>query len=397
MLGQNEAYETRKPPKKFEGNPTCARPNLRWTTTRIAVDWRPSKINHPWAIRVGRPAVYHVDRRPSEINESWINFFSMQNLTCICWVKMKPMTQGNLPRSFKAIRLSRGQIFDGRRRGSPSVDGAKKSITHGCICWVKMKPMTQGNLPRSFKANRLARSQIFDGRRRGSPSVDKVIPITQGSLPGRFKAIRVGRPAVDHVDRRPSKINESWVGQRDCFVELRHGIGSSKWAIFALKRVTYTRPLGQVPGPDEYEGTTVAAKPKARARAERPSVQIWEPEVGSSGWKSTARRVVSGAPLEALENPKDRVPPTPRRAHNRIRQGKSAKWISNLEKRIGSEGWAWGSQSRTRRPLGDYLSCSCGESRFSHAGRGTDWERAHWGPFPGCRTVNSELVWTRGI
>ncbi|KAL0283039.1 UNVERIFIED_CONTAM: hypothetical protein Sangu_2915700 [Sesamum angustifolium] len=31
------------------------------------------------------------------------------------------------------------------------------------------------------------------------------------------------------------------------------------------------------------------------------------------------------------------------------RQGKSAKWIRNLGKRIGSEGWARGSQFRTRR------------------------------------------------
>ncbi|KAF7821651.1 uncharacterized protein G2W53_027106 [Senna tora] len=69
--------------------------------------------------------------------------------------------------------------------------------------------MTQGNLPKSFKAIRLACGQIFDGRRRGSPSVDKMIPMTQGSLPRSFKAIRVGRPAVDHVDRNPSKINES--------------------------------------------------------------------------------------------------------------------------------------------------------------------------------------------
>ncbi|KAF7821664.1 uncharacterized protein G2W53_027119 [Senna tora] len=72
-------------------------------------------------IRVDRPTVDHVDRRPSKINESWVNFFSMQNLTCICWVKMKPMTQGKLLRSFKAIQLARSQIFDGRRRGWPSV------------------------------------------------------------------------------------------------------------------------------------------------------------------------------------------------------------------------------------------------------------------------------------
>ncbi|WZY70983.1 hypothetical protein YC2023_003684 [Brassica napus] len=44
-----------------------------------------------------------------------------------------------------------------------------------------------------------------------------------------------------------------------------------------------------------------------------------DPEVGSSGWKSTARRVVSGAFPAALENPEDRVPLTPGRTHNRIR------------------------------------------------------------------------------
>ncbi|KAK8670583.1 hypothetical protein V6N13_037201 [Hibiscus sabdariffa] len=43
------------------------------------------------------------------------------------------------------------------------------------------------------------------------------------------------------------------------------------------------------------------------------------PEVGSSGRKSTARRVVSGAPPAALENPEDRVPYAPGRTHNRIR------------------------------------------------------------------------------
>ncbi|KAF7807842.1 uncharacterized protein G2W53_040003 [Senna tora] len=100
-MGQNEAYDTRKPPKKFQGNPTCARPNLRWTTTWIAVGRRPPKINHPWA-------------------KSHAHMM----------VKMKPMTQGNLPRSFKAIRLARGQIFDGRRLGSSSVAVHPKSITH---------------------------------------------------------------------------------------------------------------------------------------------------------------------------------------------------------------------------------------------------------------------------
>ncbi|KAF7821667.1 uncharacterized protein G2W53_027122 [Senna tora] len=175
-------------------------------------------------IRVGRPAVDHVDRRPSKINESW------------------SMTQGNLRKSFKAIRPARDQIFDGRRGGSPSVGSLPRSfkairvgrpaVDHvdrrpskineswvnffsmqnlTCICWVKMKPMTQGNLLRSFKAIRFARGQLFDGRRRGWLSDDKMIPMSQVSLLRSFMAIRVGRPAVDHVDRRPSKINESWV------------------------------------------------------------------------------------------------------------------------------------------------------------------------------------------
>ncbi|KAL4598823.1 hypothetical protein ACB092_11G084400 [Castanea dentata] len=56
------------------------------------------------------------------------------------------------------------------------------------------------------------------------------------------------------------------------------------------------------------------------------------------------------------------------------RQGKSAKWIRNLGKRIGSEGWARGSQSRTRRLSADCSSCSRGESGSPRAGRGTDWE-----------------------
>ncbi|KAK8640473.1 hypothetical protein V6N13_008226 [Hibiscus sabdariffa] len=43
------------------------------------------------------------------------------------------------------------------------------------------------------------------------------------------------------------------------------------------------------------------------------------PEVESSGRKSTARRVVSGAPPAALENPEDRVSSAPGRTHNRIR------------------------------------------------------------------------------
>ncbi|KAM0057464.1 hypothetical protein Hdeb2414_s0005g00158491 [Helianthus debilis subsp. tardiflorus] len=65
------------------------------------------------------------------------------------------------------------------------------------------------------------------------------------------------------------------------------------------------------------------------------------------------------------------------------RQGKSAKWIRNLGKRIGSEGWARGSLSRTRRLSVDCSSCFRGESGSPRAGRGTDWERPLRGPSPG--------------
>ncbi|CAF2043650.1 unnamed protein product [Brassica napus] len=86
-----------------------------------------------------------------------------------------------------------------------------------------------------------------------------------------------------------------------------------------------------------------------------PTLETAQPEVGSSIWKSTAHHVVSGAFRVALENPKDQVLLTRGRTHNRIRE--SAKWIHNFGKRIGSEGWARGSQFRTHRLLAGCLSC----------------------------------------
>ncbi|KAF8057221.1 hypothetical protein N665_1263s0016 [Sinapis alba] len=52
------------------------------------------------------------------------------------------------------------------------------------------------------------------------------------------------------------------------------------------------------------------------------------------------------------------------------RQGKSAKWIHNFGKRISFEGWARGSQFRTRRLLADCSSCLRGENGPSLVGRG---------------------------
>ncbi|KAG9438328.1 hypothetical protein H6P81_021735 [Aristolochia fimbriata] len=254
------------------------------------------------------------------------------------------------------------------------------------------------------------------------------------------------RPVLKHGPRSLTCVR---VGRCGCFVEPCHGIESSKWAIFGkqnwrcgmnrkpgygaqlranleptkgvgrlrqqdgghgsrnpLRKTGEARKIAcitrtskgnrvKIPEPDVAVGGNVKGV-RRRRRGPReelsflfnslPTLETAQPEVGSSGWKSTARRVVSGAPPAALENPEDRVPPTPGRTHNRIRsprQGKSAKWIRNFGKRIGSEGWARGSQSRTRRLSVDCSSCSRGESGSSRAGRGTDWERPLWGPSPG--------------
>ncbi|KAF7821464.1 uncharacterized protein G2W53_026919 [Senna tora] len=137
MVGQNGVYDTRKPPKKFQGNPTCARPNIRWTTTWIAVGCERQKINHPWLHMLGENEAYDtwrpprksqgnltcawpnlrwtttwiaVDQRRSKINHPWVNFFSMPNLTCIFLDKMIPLTQGSFPRCFKVIRVTRPAV-----------------------------------------------------------------------------------------------------------------------------------------------------------------------------------------------------------------------------------------------------------------------------------------------
>ncbi|CAN7022790.1 unnamed protein product [Brassica rapa subsp. trilocularis] len=164
----------------------------------------------------------------------------------------------------------------------------------------------------------------------------------------------------------------TWVGRGGCFVEPSHGIESSKWAIFGKQNwrcgmnrkpgygaqlhanLEPTKGVGRLRQQDGGHGS------RNPLRSVLPTLETAQPEVGSSGWKSTARRVVSGAFPAALENPEDRVPLTPGRTHNRIRsprQGKSAKWIRNFGKTIGSEGWARGSQFRTRRLLAGCLSC----------------------------------------
>ncbi|KAL0759462.1 hypothetical protein Bca101_075612 [Brassica carinata] len=146
------------------------------------------------------------------------------------------------------------------------------------------------------------------------------------------------------------------VGWSGCFVEPSHGIESSKWAIFGKQnwrcgmnwKLGYgaqlranlepTKGAGRLKQQDGGHGSRNPLRSRRgksqasmsrrarrslqnlgrepgrsgrRCRSCLPTLETAQPEVGSSGWKSTARRVVSGAFPVALENLEDRVPLTP--------------------------------------------------------------------------------------
>ncbi|CAN7022562.1 unnamed protein product [Brassica rapa subsp. trilocularis] len=179
------------------------------------------------------------------------------------------------------------------------------------------------------------------------------------------------RPRLN-MGERPIANKYHEVGRGGCFVEPSHGIESSKWAIFGKQNwrcgmnrkpgygaqlranLEPTKGVGRLRQQDGGHGSRNPLRSVARPipgrrgksqasmsrRARRslqnlgrelgrsghrcrswclPTLETAQPEVGSSGWKSTARRVVSCAFPVALENPEDRVPLTPGRTHNRIR------------------------------------------------------------------------------
>ncbi|KAI3477208.1 hypothetical protein L1887_61115 [Cichorium endivia] len=73
------------------------------------------------------------------------------------------------------------------------------------------------------------------------------------------------------------------------------------------------------------------------------------------------------------------------------RQGKSAKWIRNLGKRIGSEGWARGYPVPNPSAVGGLLELLPRRERVAACRPGDGLGTAPSGAFPGRRTANSEL------
>ncbi|KAK8531434.1 hypothetical protein V6N13_034511 [Hibiscus sabdariffa] len=227
----------------------------------------------------------------------------------------------------------------------------------------------------------------------------------------------------------------SRVGRRGCFVEPCHGIESSKWAIFGKQNwrcgmnrkpgygaqlranLEPTKGVGRLRQQDGGHGSrnplrrgrggrrkTRGVSPGGAAvgadlggsskysnenfegrRGERFHVNgtcTW-PEVGSSGRKSTARRVVSGAPPAALENPEDRVPSAPGKGS---RQNGSVTSGKGLALRAGHGG-------PSPEPVGCRRTARAAPA--ARAGRrvpaGDGLGTAPSGAFPGRRTVDSEL------
>ncbi|KAK7297022.1 hypothetical protein VNO77_49199 [Canavalia gladiata] len=230
----------------------------------------------------------------------------------------------------------------------------------------------------------------------------------------------------------------TWVGRHGCSVEPCHGIESSKWAIFGKQnwRCGMNRKLGYgaqlranldptkgVGRLRQQDGGHGSRNPLRRGRDGRCKTRgaslggaVVGADLGGSSkysnenfegrrgerfhvngtctWPAHPGNGSAGGRVQRLEE--HRTSRGVSKVNSlwsmeQCRQGKSAKWIRNLGKRIGSEGWARGSQSRTRRLSVDCSSCSRGESGSPRAGRGTDWERALRGLFPGRRTVDSEL------
>ncbi|KAL0745445.1 hypothetical protein Bca101_102040 [Brassica carinata] len=124
---------------------------------------------------------------------------------------------------------------------------------------------------------------------------------------------------------------------------------------------------------DGAEARPIPAAGQEPGLDDLPTPETAQPEVGSSGWKSTARRVVS-VHSRALENRGPKAA-TPGRTHNRIRSPRIGSRAGLGVPVQPADCW------RLLEPLTWRATASCRP--------GTDWERL-FRAFPR-RTANSEL------
>ncbi|KAF7800442.1 atp synthase subunit beta [Senna tora] len=272
-------------------------------------------------------------------------------------------------------------------------DGGWRCVPVGCGTALAGLPIGSGCGPMQITAAAQAQAVDMPVETSSSRLWMAARAVWRASAPARSWRRPAGSPFGPIAGARVRVLS----GRRGCSVEPRHGIESSKWAIFGKQNwrcgmnrkpgygaelranLDPTKGVGRLRQQDGGHGSrnplrrrggrckTWGASPGGAAagadlggsskysnenfegrRGERfhvngtctwgvrrrrrgpreefsflfnslPTLETAQPEVGSSGWKSTARRVVSGAPPAALENPEDRVPPTPGRTHNRIR------------------------------------------------------------------------------
>ncbi|KAF7807905.1 atp synthase subunit beta [Senna tora] len=265
-------------------------------------------------------------------------------------------------------------------------DGGWRCVPVGCGTALAGLPIGSGCGPMQITAAAQAQAVDMPVETSSSRLWMAARAVWRASAPARSWRRPAGSPFGPIAGARVRVLS----GRRGCSVEPRHGIESSKWAIFGKQNwrcgmnrkpgygaelranLDPTKGVGRLRQQDGGHGSrnplrsgaAVAAKPGARARAERPPVAdlggsskysnenfegrrgerfhvngtcTWgvrrrrrgpreefsflfnslptletaQPEVGSSGWKSTARRVVSGAPPAALENRRTECLPRP--------------------------------------------------------------------------------------